>query len=183
MTAQEHHIPALNYWKVVMEEHHDGLLRYLVLRTRDEALSKDIVQDTYLKLARNTDVENIKNPRAYLFRAATTIMIDHMRKNERRTRLEGEYRDAKEVSHQLSADERTLPETQAENRQRLKIIEASLGELPEKCRVAFLLHRFRNMTHGDIAETLGVSINSVERYIIRAMAHCKDALLARGLGW
>jgi len=47
-----------------------------------------------------------------------------------------------------------------------------LAGLPDPVRKAFLLNRLDAMTHRAIAEQLGISVATVERYIKRAFIHC-----------
>ena len=45
-----------------------------------------------------------------------------------------------------------------------------LDELDERSRDAFILHRLEGMKHAQIAEFMGVSVSSVEKYIIKALS-------------
>ena len=48
------------------------------------------------------------------------------------------------------------------------------NELHYKCRTVFLLHKFKNLSHAEIAARFGISKNMVEKHIIKAMARCKN---------
>lgn len=183
MTTEQEKEQLLEYWKAVIEENHSALTRYLRLRVRDQTVVEDIIHDAFIRLSKIERSYDIQNSKAYLFRTAISVMIDQMRKNERQSRLESEYRKTQEVNNYRSSGEKTEQEAHIENNQRLVVILASLDALPQKCRTAFLLYRFHNLKQQEIAAKLGVSVNSVERYIIRAMTRCKDALNAKGLGW
>jgi RNA polymerase sigma-70 factor (ECF subfamily) len=52
----------------------------------------------------------------------------------------------------------------------LNIVLSVLEELDERTRDAFILHRLEGMKHAEIARLLGVSVSSVEKYIIKALA-------------
>jgi RNA polymerase sigma-70 factor (ECF subfamily) len=43
--------------------------------------------------------------------------------------------------------------------------------LDERTRDAFILHRLEGWKHAEIARAYGVSVSSVEKYIIKALAH------------
>ncbi|MNR33176.1 putative RNA polymerase sigma factor FecI [compost metagenome] len=51
-----------------------------------------------------------------------------------------------------------------------------MRELPEKCRQAYVWHRLDGLTQVEVAARMGLSLNTVERYIMRAMRHLRDAL-------
>ncbi len=52
----------------------------------------------------------------------------------------------------------------------------ALSELPVKCRQAFVMHRTHGYPYPRIAEELGVSVSSVEKYIIQALKHLRNKL-------
>lgn len=61
-------------------EHREPVRRWLVSRTRDEDLAEELLHEAYLRLMRElrrgTEVEN---PRAWLFHAASNLLISHAR--------------------------------------------------------------------------------------------------------
>ncbi|MNI35733.1 putative RNA polymerase sigma factor FecI [compost metagenome] len=50
-----------------------------------------------------------------------------------------------------------------------------LDGLPPKARAAFLMSQLDGLTYPDIAERLGVSLSSVQQYMVRAMTACYAA--------
>ena len=68
------------------------------------------------------------------------------------------------------------PEQIVSGREKLARIFAAVDALPDKCRQAFLLHRSSGLSYGDIAKELGVSVSSVEKYILQALKACREAL-------
>lgn len=50
-----------------------------------------------------------------------------------------------------------------------KRIEDAVAALPESYRVAFVMHRFRDMSYKEIAETLGVSPKTIDYRILQAL--------------
>ena len=48
-----------------------------------------------------------------------------------------------------------------------------LGELPERTRVVFLLHRFEELKYAEIARRLEISVSSVEKHMMEAMRQIK----------
>jgi len=58
----------------------------------------------------------------------------------------------------------------------LKIVEESLGELPEQTREIFLLNRLKNKSRKEIAQLLGVSQQKIDYHINKANDHLKYRL-------
>jgi RNA polymerase sigma-70 factor (ECF subfamily) len=57
-----------------------------------------------------------------------------------------------------------------------KIINQSISELPEKCRLVFMLSRFEGKKNSEIAEELDISITAVEANMTRALKSLKVKL-------
>jgi RNA polymerase sigma-70 factor (ECF subfamily) len=61
-------------------EHREPIRRWLVARTHDEDLAEELLHEAFLRLMgelrRGTDVEN---PRAWLFHAASNLLVSHAR--------------------------------------------------------------------------------------------------------
>ncbi|KJJ97520.1 RNA polymerase sigma factor [Pseudomonas sp. 21] len=146
-------------------DHHGWLHNWLRGRLGNAADAADLAQDTFLRVLLRPERVELHTPRAFLRTVARGLVIDHWRRQE----LERAYLDS--IAH--------LPEAQvpsAEDRhnilQLLENIARLLDGLKPKVRRAFLLAQCEGMPHARIAEELGVSIRSVERYIAEALFHC-----------
>ncbi len=143
---------------------------FLRRRVRSPQVAEDLASDIYLKLDR---VENFSgdesDARGYLFRMAANIATDHERVANRRVQILEEERDLFDSVTESS-------EAAVVAKSRIRVIDAALDELPAKAR-DFLWHsRVDEMTHGEIAEQMGVSKSLIEKYIMRALAHCRQRL-------
>jgi RNA polymerase sigma-70 factor (ECF subfamily) len=54
-------------------------------------------------------------------------------------------------------------------REQVDAVYSCLESLPAAVRTTLVLHRFENMTYSEIATRLGVSVSSVEKYMMRAL--------------
>jgi RNA polymerase sigma-70 factor (ECF subfamily) len=48
--------------------------------------------------------------------------------------------------------------------------------MPEKCRTVFLMSRMDEMSNGEIASRLGVSVKAVEKHITKALRILRQKL-------
>lgn len=55
-------------------------------------------------------------------------------------------------------------------------IESAIGSLPEECRRIFLMSRYEDLSHEEIAEKLGISKNTVKVQIYRALQKLREAI-------
>jgi RNA polymerase sigma-70 factor (ECF subfamily) len=143
------------------------LLRFLTRRV-GRARAEDVLHEVWLNLRTRSDPASWREPRAVLFTTAANLATDAYR------------RDAREILSPESgqaepACTRPGPELQAEAADELKNLAAALEDLPGACRDAFLFNRLEGLTHAEIADRLGVSTKTVQRYIERAMRRCLEA--------
>jgi RNA polymerase sigma-70 factor (ECF subfamily) len=127
----------------------------------------DIVQETYLHWLKLTGVETLRDPRAFLFTIAANLSRDTQRKEENRSKYAARDIDLSALVSPLPS-----PEDAAEWSARFQCFREALAELPELQRHAFLLNRFRGLTHPETAKRLGLSQKTVERYIRQATEYC-----------
>lgn len=145
--------------------HHDGLLRFIRRRVRDER-ARDVVQRVFCRLAGLTERERqgIVAPVAYLRRAADNMLRDDARQDERRSAVLhlGEDEVALRSGDQWAA---------LEARDRLRRLEAALLRLKPRTREIFLAHRIDGYSYAEIAARTGLSIKTVEMHMTRAIAY------------
>lgn len=165
---------APNTAEVVRElflESRPELMRYLAFRVRNAAESEELAPEVYVRMMRLDQVHLIRNPRAYLFRVAASVLADRGRLQSRRITTE-EMADA---ADQL-ADGSAGPYEQLLWRQRLDRVNQAINDLPERCRRALVLHRRDGWTYDEIAADLGVSRSMVKKYLRKALVLCRRAL-------
>lgn len=129
----------------------------------------DLVHDTYMRLLNREEMPLLGEPRAFLVTVARRVLSNHWR-HERVERAFLETLAQWPEAVALSAEEKTsLLET-------LKEVDRLLDGLPTVVKRAFLYAQIDGMSHAEIAATLGISISSVKRYLIKAGAQCYFAL-------
>ncbi|MFJ4142069.1 sigma-70 family RNA polymerase sigma factor [Pseudomonas sp. NPDC089734] len=146
-------------------DHHGWLHAWLRSKLGNAADAADLAQDTFVRLLNRRELFELKAPRAFLRTVAKGLVIDHWRREE----LERAYLEA--IAH-LPAHEAPSPESRELVFELLESIASMLDGLKPKVRQAFLLAQCEGMPHKRIAEHMGVSLRSVERYIADALYHC-----------
>jgi len=152
-------------------ENYDDLVKRLVWRLGSSEDADDVVQDTYIKLHDLDMMDDIRNPRSYLFRIADNMAVDRLRKrsSDKRYIVEGEQMPE-------AGSNEPSPENIVDYRQRLSRLEEILAKLPERQRDVFLMYKFDGMKHAQIAEKMGISRSTVEKLIMNTMAACRDQM-------
>lgn len=124
----------------------------------------DVVQEAYSRFASLDSVEDIRNPRNYLYMIARNVMTSHARHARVVSILGADDLD----SFGVDSDEPS-PETVASDREQLQMLAVAVSELPEPSRKAFLMRVIEEMSHRAIGEKLGMSENAVQKNIAKSL--------------
>ncbi|MFC1397952.1 RNA polymerase sigma factor [Acinetobacter lactucae] len=147
-----------------------ALYNIILKQTKSTQTAQDLTQDLFLKVKKlsNTFPSN-DDARNYLIRIAINAAKDHVRGERRRQQL---------LQGSIELFENYQPSNLIEDNyileEQINIIDSSLKELPEKYRQILYLSRIEGYTHAEIAEKLSISKSAVEKYIMKALIHCRD---------
>ncbi len=151
---------------------------------KDRETAADLAQESYARvLAVERSGETIAEPRALLYRTARNLVIDGHRRSEVRGQNLSSDADASESAVAgLPAPGACEPEVAAMSSQAVEALLAAIGELPLRCREAFILHKFDGLSQAEVARQMGISVTMVERHIklgMLACRSCQDSLEGR----
>lgn len=137
---------------------------------RESACAEDIAQDAFLRLQRLESLKDIENPRAHLYKTASNLAIDHQRREQSRNK----YIEIVEQESDMEQSSSHSPQRHVQGERQVEALQQAINQLPDNCRRAFLLHRIHGHSYSEIALELGVSVSSVEKYIVKALLACRS---------
>lgn len=146
-------------------DHHHWLNGWLRRQVGNACDAADIAQDTFMRILARREVPELREPRAFLSTIARGLVVEHWRRRE----LERAWLETLAV---LPASEAPSPENRLLFLEALVVIDRMLDTLKPAVRQAFLLAQLDGLTCPQIAQRLGVSLATVERYIAAALRHC-----------
>ena len=146
------------------------LRSFLTRRLGCAETAADLVQDTYIRLATRQG-ETHSNPRALVFRIAANLATDHARHRQVRERADAGCPDVPDP-----ASPAPQPDAMVLARQEHDLLKKAIAELPEKRRTVFLLRTSQELSYGQIAERLGISVSAVEKHMSKAILHCRTRM-------
>ena len=150
-------------------DHRGWLLAWLRRNVACPQRAEDLSQDTFVRLLGRTELQAPREPRAFLAAIAKGLLFDYFR----RAALEQAWLNELML---IPEAEQPSPEAQQLILEDLKAIDRMLAKLSSKARAAFLHSRLDGMTHGEIAERLGVSVPRVRQYLAQGIRQCYIAL-------
>jgi RNA polymerase sigma-70 factor (ECF subfamily) len=147
-----------------VDEFSDGIYRFLLKNTQDDALARDLVQDSFMKMwIKRKDVQ-YKKGKSYLFSTAYHTMIDHIRKHERITKLDGDE-DEINITYENYSDLK-------------EVLNEAVDRLPDVQKSVVLLRDYEGYSYQEIGEITGLNEAQVKVYIYRARLFLKKYIVS-----
>jgi RNA polymerase sigma-70 factor (ECF subfamily) len=144
---------------------------YLYRLTGDRAKADDLLQDTYYRFLRaEVDLETDAHRRHYLFRIATNLAADGLRRQRTRP-----------VSSGQDPDELPGRDPHTSLNQRLDVTTA-LSQMRVRERAMLWLAYAQGASHAEIAEVVGVKASSIKPLLFRARKRLASLLGPRNPG-
>ncbi|MEL5895561.1 RNA polymerase sigma-70 factor [Bacteroides sp. GD17] len=163
-------------YRALFRRYYANLLFYAT-RIVGEDEAEDVVQDVFVELWRRKETMKVgEQIQAFLYRAVYTRALNVLKHREivnsyeavalevHKKRIEFYQPDSNDVVKRIEDSEL-----------RRKLSEA-INELPDKCRMVFKLSYLHDMKNKDIAETMGISLRTVEAHMYKALKLLRDRL-------
>jgi len=146
-------MPGLPTIEHLYDAHAPALFAFLLNLTRHEADTRDLLQDLFIKLARDPrHLAGLRDERAYLLRLAHNAAIDLMRRRTSRDRTKDNFAAEAATPFAPAAD----PDEQTFRRE----LALALGELPADQRAVVHLKLWEGLTFEQIAAILAIPPNT-----------------------
>lgn len=161
-------------FSIVVARYYRDLQALLARTLKDRHAADDVVQESYARvLALEQRGHPVEKLRAVLHRTAYNLVID----GSRRARVRNhEDLDSLEEHEHPAAPASLEPEERLSQVQRARAMLRTIEALPPRCREAFVLYKIDGLAQQDIAARMGISLNMVERHIMRGMDACRACL-------
>jgi RNA polymerase sigma factor (sigma-70 family) len=148
------------------------LQQFLVRRVKCHDTAAELLQELYLRLPHlKPPPETEGEVRAWLYRVAGNLSIDHIRTQNRHGDLLQRY-CADESEEDLAA----TPEQIAMFSEEIQRIQALLAKLPPRCAQILRLNRLEGLTYSEVGVRLGISRSLVEKEMVKILDHLRSAL-------
>jgi RNA polymerase sigma-70 factor (family 1) len=156
--------------ETLFKTYYSQLYRFAKNLLKDGQQAEDMVQDVFMKVWDKRGQINITTSlKAYLFMAVRNHCFNTLKVNERKFWMEESMEDDARIAVDDIVD--SLSAKSLSER-----ISFAIEQLPEKCRLTFKLSRFEHMSYKEIAETMNVSVKTVENQMGKALATLRVSL-------
>ena len=145
-------------FETIFREYYSALCFYAKKFTLQADIAEEIVQNIFFKLwEMRVELKIHTSLKSYLFKSVHNNSIKYLNSKK----FEEDYR---KFNEEIILNKRDyLPDFDLSEK-----INKSIEELPPQCRKIFILNRYENLKHKEIAKKLGIAEKTVEVQIRRA---------------
>lgn len=159
----------------LFDEYFDELHRFVWSYVEREDIAEEIVQEVFVKVWKQRHkLDPNRKIKSFLYQVARNLSIDFLRHRSRVL----EWQDEKKALHKFSNNP-TFLDDKLDKQMKLEDVKKAIQQLPERRRLIFVLSRYNRMTYKEIAETLDISVNTVETQIVRALKMLREKFSSR----
>lgn len=154
----------------IFRAHHKMLCNVAYAMVKDRSTAEDIVQDVFLKLwHKRNELIIDSNLKGYLYRAVSNSCLNYLQSyHKKNVKLKEEFKDS-EVGFVVMKE--TIDAEQLEG-----VINKAIDNLPPRCKAIFILSRYEGLKQQQIADTLNLSLKTVENQMSIALAKLREEL-------
>jgi RNA polymerase sigma-70 factor (ECF subfamily) len=150
-------------------EHYQMLVRYAFTYMKDHDIAEEVAQDIMVKFwEKRAELPDDVKVKPYLFRMTGNHCLNVLKHEKVKLQHQTET-----VANGISMSDGF--EVIASNELNTEIKKA-IADLPEQCGKVFLLSRDEGLSYKEIAESLDISVKTVENHVSKALKLLREAL-------
>ena len=142
--------------------YYEQLYRFAGRFIKDSDAAENIIQNMFVYIwVRRTNINVEQNVKAYLYTSVRNQCINFLKKSKRTFNLN--------MNTEVQIESIKSPEENLIKDEMFTAVHNAIERLPEKCRRIYLMKKYDELSYKEIAEILGISINTVKTQMKRAL--------------
>jgi RNA polymerase sigma-70 factor (ECF subfamily) len=167
-------------YNYLVGKYHRQIIHFLFRMVRNEAIAEELAQEVFLRVYRSRESYRAEAKfSTWLYRIATNLAVNYARdtKHERTAQtLELDAVDAETGTTAEVADDDLNVEQNLLREERMAAIRAQVTALPERQRMAVLMHKYQEMDYRQIGDVLKLSESATKSLLFRAYRTLRERL-------
>ncbi len=159
-------------FEYLVQKYRRPMLSFMYRMAHNSAVAEDLAQEVFLRVYRSREkYEASAKFTTWLYRIASNLAVNHARDTRHQRPENTVSLDEPDQESGLTMD---LPdnsltaEEEIVRRERLAAIRKRVEELPERQKMALIMHKYQQMDYRQIAEVLKLSESAIKSLLFRA---------------
>jgi RNA polymerase sigma-70 factor (ECF subfamily) len=164
----------------LIQKYRKPIVNFMYRMVRNQAVAEELAQEVFLRVYRSRETYRAEARfSTWLYRIATNLGVNHARDTRHERTASTVYLD--EVDSETGttpdvADDEPSAEASMLRRERLNAIRQHVLALPERQRMAVLMHKYEGMDYKQIGDVLKLSESATKSLLFRAYQTLREKL-------
>jgi RNA polymerase sigma-70 factor (ECF subfamily) len=160
-------------FRELYNRHHQRIYSFALFITHSDVLAEEVTQEIFIKVwTHRTELEGIRNFNAWLKTLVRNQAYTYLSRQAKERII---LQEIGQSSPHSSNDTEITVLDQEYNR----LLQEAINGLPRQQQKVYLLSRQQGLKHEEIAQELGLSVNTVKNHMKAALQHIKQFLNGR----
>jgi RNA polymerase sigma-70 factor (ECF subfamily) len=164
----------------LVAKYHRPMIHFLYRMVHNQAVAEELAQEVFLRVYRARDSYRAEARfTTWLYRIATNLAVNHARDTRHERAAQTIYLDAPDEETGTTpdlADDEPSVEQRLLRDERMAAIRSHVMALPERQRMAVLMHKYQGMDYRQIGDVLKLSESATKSLLFRAYQTLRDKL-------
>jgi RNA polymerase sigma-70 factor (ECF subfamily) len=164
----------------LIQKYRKPIIHFMYRMVHNQAVAEELAQEVFLRVYRSRETYRAEARfSTWLYRIATNLGVNHARDNRHERTASTIYLDETDSETGMTPDVAdTTPDAEAGllRRERLNAIREHVMALPERQRMAVLMHKYEGMDYKQIGDILKLSESATKSLLFRAYQTLREKL-------
>ena len=164
----------------LVEKYHRAMIHFLFRMVRNQAVAEELAQEVFLRVYRSRESYRAEAKfSTWLYRIATNLAVNQARDTKHERAAHTVYLDSPDPETGTTpdvADDEPSVEQHLLRDERMAAIRKHVMALPERQRMAVLMHKYQGMDYRQIGDVLKLSESATKSLLFRAYQTLRDKL-------
>ncbi len=164
----------------LIEKYHRAMIHFLFRMVHNQAVAEELAQEVFLRVYRSRESYRAEAKfTTWLYRIATNLAVNHARDTRHERSAQTVYLDAPDEETGTTpdvADDEPSVEQNLLRDERMAAIRKHVMALPERQRMAVLMHKYQGMDYRQIGDVLKLSESATKSLLFRAYQTLRERL-------
>jgi len=164
----------------LVQKYHRAMIHFLFRMVRNQAVAEELAQEVFLRVYRSRESYRAEAKfTTWLYRIATNLAVNNARDTRHERAAQTLYLDAPDEETGTTpdvADDEPSVEQHLMRDERMAAIRKHVMALPERQRMAVVMHKYQGMDYRQIGDVLKLSESATKSLLFRAYQTLRDKL-------